>query len=186
MKELTPAGRVILGMLRLRPHTGYEIKQLVDRSTRFFWAISYGQLYPELRRLEAAGLVTGREDAQNGRRRRAYELTPEGREALRGWLTAPEKPSYELRDEGLLKLFFADVIEPPERLELIRRMRARHEDTVARLEAIRPLAEARREEAGVTCPLEVLHGGIALHTFIADWCQTMERELEAEPAAERN
>src|SRR2546421_8408 len=47
-QDLTPTGRVILGMLRLGKRTGYEIKQIVDVSTRFFWAASYGQIYPEL------------------------------------------------------------------------------------------------------------------------------------------
>ena len=44
---------VILGLLAVRPLSGYDIKAIVDRSTRFFWAASYGQIYPELRRLEA-------------------------------------------------------------------------------------------------------------------------------------
>ena len=47
---------------RAGPHSGYEVKQLVDHSARFFWAASYGQIYPELRRLEAAGLVTAKDD----------------------------------------------------------------------------------------------------------------------------
>src|SRR3954465_5468018 len=63
--ELSPTARVLLGMIRKGGRTGYEIKQLVDRSTRFFWAASYGQIYPELRRLEEEGLIEG-EDAPNG------------------------------------------------------------------------------------------------------------------------
>ena len=55
------------GVARERPLSGYDIKAIVDRSTRFFWAASYGQIYPELRRLEAEGLVEG-EDAPNGGR----------------------------------------------------------------------------------------------------------------------
>ena len=39
---------VILGMFRGAPKSGYEIKAAVDDSTRFFWAASYGQIYPEL------------------------------------------------------------------------------------------------------------------------------------------
>ena len=42
--ELSPTAYVILGMLRLGKRTGYDMKQLVDRSTRFFWAASYGQI----------------------------------------------------------------------------------------------------------------------------------------------
>src|SRR5215211_2439172 len=59
---------VILGMLALGKRTGYEIKALVDVSTRFFWAASYGQIYPELKRLEEAGLIRGEEDPSHGRR----------------------------------------------------------------------------------------------------------------------
>ena len=53
--ELSATAKVILGMLAARPRSGYEIKQLVDNSARFFWAASYGQIYPELKRLEDAG-----------------------------------------------------------------------------------------------------------------------------------
>src|SRR4051794_26733567 len=73
--DLSPTAYVILGMLRLGKRTGYDIKQLVDKSTRFFWAASYGQIYPELKRLEEAGLIRGEADPQGGRQRRAYELT---------------------------------------------------------------------------------------------------------------
>ena len=57
--ELSPTAYVILGMVSTTPHSGYEIKALVDNSTRFFWAASYGQIYPELKRLSEAGLVEG-------------------------------------------------------------------------------------------------------------------------------
>src|SRR2546421_362366 len=57
MTDLSPTGRVVLGMLALGNRTGYDIKQVVDKSTRHFWAASYGQIYPELRRLEDQGLV---------------------------------------------------------------------------------------------------------------------------------
>ena len=66
---------VVLGLLSLGPRSGYDIKTVVDRSTRFFWAASYGQIYPELRRLEKEGLIEG-EDAPRGERgRRVYEIT---------------------------------------------------------------------------------------------------------------
>ena len=67
--ELSKTSYVILGMLRLGKRTGYDIKALVDVSTRFFWAASYGQIYPELKRLEEAGLVRGEREAGDARRR---------------------------------------------------------------------------------------------------------------------
>src|SRR2546430_17453275 len=83
MKQ-TAVTPVVLGLLALapRPISGYDIKAIVDRSTRFFWAASYGQIYPELRRLEDEGLIKGRDAPNGGRTRRGYELTADGREAL--------------------------------------------------------------------------------------------------------
>ncbi len=57
--ELSPTAYVILGMVSREPRSGYEIKAVVDNTTRFFWAASYGQIYPELKRLSAAGLIEG-------------------------------------------------------------------------------------------------------------------------------
>ena len=74
---------VILGLLSLGPRSGYEIKAAVDRSTRFFWAASYGQIYPELRRLEGEGLVEGEDAPNGGRARRVYRLTSAGRDGAR-------------------------------------------------------------------------------------------------------
>ena len=109
--DLSPTGYVVLGMLRLGVRTGYDIKQLVDKSTRFFWAASYGQIYPELKKLEEAGLIKGASDPQGGRRRRAYDLTAKGERALDAWLRSPDTPPVETRDSALLKLFFHDLRE---------------------------------------------------------------------------
>src|SRR6184192_1230231 len=105
--ELSPTGRVILGMIAFGKRTGYEIKTFVDKTTRYFWAASYGQIYPELKRLEDQGLVRGRPEPSGGRARTVYELTAAGKAALEHWLEADDEPSYELRDEGMLKLFFS-------------------------------------------------------------------------------
>src|SRR5690242_6385996 len=104
--SLSNTAYVILGLLDARPRTGYEIKRTVDGSTRFFWAASYGQIYPELRKLRAAGLVESERDDAGARKRTVHRLTPAGREALRAWLAEPAATT-EYRDEKLLKLFFS-------------------------------------------------------------------------------
>ena len=106
--ELSPTAYVILGMLAWRPMSGYEIKALVDKSTRFFWAASYGQIYPELRRLAEAGLIEGKASPQGGRQRNVYRLTRAGQRELEAWLGV-DAGGFETRDEGLLKLFFAEA-----------------------------------------------------------------------------
>src|SRR4051812_41617682 len=172
---LTPTGRVVLGMIRLGRRTGYEIKQLVDVSTRFFWAASYGQIYPELRKLEESGLIRSEDGSTNGRQRRAYDLTPAGDQALDDWLRSGEPPLFEMRDEGLLKAFFSDGLPAADRLANLRAMRARHEEIVAGLRSI----EAGAEEKGGG-PYEVLRFGVAFHDFCVTWLERLEREAEAD------
>src|SRR5579872_5051560 len=100
MAHLSPTGRVLLGMVAFGKRTGYDIKQLVDKSTRFFWAASYGQIYPEFKRLEEHGLVRGRQEPSGARARTVYELTEAGLEALGTWLRSDDDPIYEMRNEG--------------------------------------------------------------------------------------
>jgi PadR family transcriptional regulator AphA len=167
---------VVLGMLRLGRRTGYEIKSLVDISTRFFWAASYGQIYPELRRLEKLGLVRGRRDDSDGRRRKSFDLTRAGERALDDWLASDEPLHIEVRNEGLLKLFFSDRLGPEERAAIWRRMGAAHADKRAELQALYPGTVAAAEKEGHRMPLEVLEFGIAFTDFIGDWCERMERQ----------
>jgi PadR family transcriptional regulator, regulatory protein AphA len=171
--ELSPTGRVILGMLAAGTRTGYDIKQIVDRSTRHFWAASYGQIYPELKRLESAGLVISRAEPTGGRARQVYEPTDAGREALENWLDSGEEPLYELRDEGMLKLFFSDFTSPEQR---IANLRAMHERAERKLAALREL-----EGKGGSCgPGMTLQLGIAITRCYAEWCAETERRLAEE------
>src|SRR5438067_4991996 len=126
---------VVLGMLSLGPRSGYDIKSTVDRSTRFFWAASYGQIYPELRRLEKEGLIRG-EDAPTGARgRRVYELTDLGRQVLEEWLVGPST-TIEYRDESLLRLFFADTLPREYGLGLLAARKRGHEQYPQILQSI--------------------------------------------------
>ncbi|HUO70136.1 MAG TPA: PadR family transcriptional regulator [Solirubrobacteraceae bacterium] len=172
--ELTPTGKVILGMLAFGKNTGYEIKQFVDKSTRFFWAASYGQIYPELKRLEDQGLVRGRSEPSGGRARTVFELTDAGSAALNRWLSADEEQLYELRDEGMLKLFFSDCA-PERRIENIRAMRERQERKLAQLREIEPIAQRGPEGPRLTLEL-----GIGFTQWMVDWCRATERRLAGE------
>jgi DNA-binding PadR family transcriptional regulator len=161
-------------MIASGKRSGYEIKQLVDRSTRYFWAASYGQIYPELRRLEQDGLIAGRPDPSGARARTTYELTAEGEAALRVWLTADAGLVYELRDEAMLKLFFSDAA-PGTALQTVRAMRELHEAKHAQLQMIQ--AAAPNMPAGPALTLEL---GLGLTRWLIDWCRTTEERLARE------
>jgi DNA-binding PadR family transcriptional regulator len=176
--ELSSTAYVILGMLGWRPMTGYEIKSLVDRSTRFFWAASYGQIYPELRRLAEWGLIEGETTPRGGRRRNVYRLTPGGRRELRAWLRR-DPEVFEFRDEGLLKLFFAAAAGRQSATAALDAKRRRHEQTIARLEEI----EATKPPQGYAGL--VLRYGIECNEWMAGWCERTARALEEDAATER-
>src|SRR5262249_40154487 len=138
-EALSATARVVLALIPFGKRTGYDMKTFVDRTTRHFWAASYGQIYPELKRLEERGLVSGRPEPSGGRARVVYELTGAGGSALKSWLASEEEPSYELRDEGMLKLFFSDSL-PEHRVEILRAIREREERGLAHLRSIEPHA----------------------------------------------
>jgi PadR family transcriptional regulator AphA len=159
---------VLLGFLRDRPRTGYEIKALIDRSVRFFWNASVSGIYPELKRLDDAGLLRSHEEG----RRTTYELTDEGRTALHDWLVTDVTPSYELRHEGMLKLFFADGLSDAEQLALVRRMRDAHEEKTAQLRALKAAAD---RAGGWSQTMRDF--GEDWNTWAIEWCKRTERRL---------
>jgi len=168
--ELTSTAYVILGMLHWRPRSGYEIKSAVDSSTRFFWAASYSQIYPELKRLEKLGLVEGEAAPQGGRQRRVFKVTAAGRRELRKWLERPAE-TFELRSEGLLKLFFSESASPERGIELLREQAARHAANVEQLREI----ESELDKGGY--PYLVLRNGIEFNEWASDWYERAARQL---------
>ena len=104
--ELTPTSYIVLGLLSLSGKaTPYDLKRAVSVSVGQFWTFPHSQLYAEPARLAQAGYLTEERETE-GRRRKLYELTSDGRAALEAWLGVVSPEPYVLRDPALLKLFF--------------------------------------------------------------------------------
>ncbi len=174
--DLSSTAYVILGLVSREARSGYEIKATVDNTTRFFWAASYGQIYPELRRLSEAGLIEGIDASRGDRKRTVYAITTDGEAELKDWLRKPPEIS-EMREEGLLKLFFAGALKPAEAVETLRSMRRRRIELSEQLRALEP----EKTELNDPFPLMVLRAGIEFNEWFADWCERMEKQL-LEPA----
>lgn len=98
----------ILGYLSSGPGSGYDLVQQLDGGLGWFWAASHSQIYPELRRLEAAGLIDGTATTVGERlEKRVYSLTDAGADELRTW-TAGEPEYRPNRDPERLQLMFSD------------------------------------------------------------------------------
>jgi DNA-binding PadR family transcriptional regulator len=165
--RMTETSYIVLGLLELaEPATPYDLKQFAQRSVFNFWSIPHTQIYTECERLARAGLLDERRE-ESGRRRRIYTLTTPGREALDAWRAEPTSKLYEVRDLGVLKLFFgADPSQlAPAQVEA-------HRKQLEELEQLE--AEAGEMPRGARLALEL---GIAgERAFIRYWSELEEGE----------
>ena len=173
---------MILGLVRGGVTSGYALKRFVEQQRMdAFWATTFAQIYPELAKLEEGGYLSHREDPHGGRQRRAYALTDRGERALMAWLRRERIPKRELRDEGLLRLAFADHLPREDAIELVRRLRARSEEAEREFrEEIIPVGQAISSALGLRFPAEVCRMGAGYHAWAIEHLTRLEAELEAE------
>jgi DNA-binding PadR family transcriptional regulator len=141
----------VLGLLKDQPLHGYELKKRLGETLGFLWGVSYGSLYPALRRLERTGAIAsvvgtaptpspptgsltgdlaaarlrtmaGRLSASSRRTRKAYQITAAG-EALFAELLLGDDVHGDDEKAFALKLAFCRHVEPAQRLELLLRRR---------------------------------------------------------------
>ena len=121
-KRSSSSTEVLLGLLTIQPMSGYDLGQTIRESVGHFWNESYGQIYPNLKKLAAGGFVTARTERQKGKPdRQIYSITQKGRERVATWLAVPPQPEIP-RNELLLKLFFGGQAPLEISIEHVKRM----------------------------------------------------------------
>jgi PadR family transcriptional regulator AphA len=111
----------LLGLLAEHPKYGYEIKQEFEGALGNVWSVSYGQLYPTLRRLSEMQWVT-KETApgKKAAEKNIYSITSKGKKKLDEWLLRPLRSSYKVKDEFTLKFMFFDKLPKDKVLEYLK------------------------------------------------------------------
>lgn len=132
---LTPVSYLVLGWISYGPATPYDLKRRVAQSVGHFWEFPHSQLYAEPARLSGLGLLD-EEQEQRGRRRRVYSITEAGRRALDDWLREPTSEDPQIRDVGLLKLFFSDTLDTESVVALARAQERSHREKLAAYEKL--------------------------------------------------
>ncbi|OCA85613.1 hypothetical protein A8F94_12085 [Bacillus sp. FJAT-27225] len=94
----------ILAVISFKPSSGYDIKaEFEHKGAGLYWGMSYGSIYPKLKKLEEHGLIVASEANSAGRKKTLYELTGEGWRELEKWLAEP--PEYPvIKDELFMKI----------------------------------------------------------------------------------
>lgn len=168
---------VILGLLTESPLSGYDIKKIIDIRFKFFWQESYGQIYPELKRMMDDGLIKSLSQASD-RGKQVYQLTEKGYEELKKWMC--EKPETESsRLEILLKRYFAGIVDPGIMIEHIKEFQLQHKQELSKLN------QFKNELESIDDPyhnhsdiLSVIDFGIKTNKAYLDWSKETILKLE--------
>jgi PadR family transcriptional regulator, regulatory protein AphA len=150
-RRLSPTSYIVLGLIEATGEaTPYDLKQAVAAGLGNFWSVPHAQVYAEPERLAADGYLSERRE-EGGRHRRYYTLTATGREALRNWLAQPTDEMTELRDPGMLKIFFG--ADPKEmaavQLPARRRKVAEYEAILEQIAGLAPAGALLSLRAGI-------------------------------------
>ncbi|GGU21211.1 PadR family transcriptional regulator [Nocardioides albus] len=176
-------GFAILGLLARRESTGYEVAQRMRQPIGYFWTARHSQIYPELNRLDAAGLVEHEViEGAGPRPTKRYRITEAGRTALAAWVVGDLDPQ-PVRDLEILRLWSIWTVEPAAAEDLVSRLEAAHRRTLDRY--LEELAEIS-DSPGVRDPSNplfasriTLEGGIRSRRTALEWCAWVRAELAA-------
>ncbi len=186
MSDISPSvlENAVLGLLTLRPMSGYEIKQLFDKSISFLWRVHMSQIYPALARLREAGLVEMDLVPQDKKpTKKVYSITRKGRRVLQTWLREPNRDK-GIRDVFPLKVFFARNVE---RETLVEQIEERHETARGKLALyhdMERLFQELQEGGSDAYPREdirfwqmSLRWAILREEGVRDWCAQVLEDL---------
>lgn len=161
MPVINETAASVLGFLGLGPMTGWDLYELAQSSVANFWSMTRSQVYRELQVLEDRGLVES--ESLGSRNKRRYRLTRRGRQALRSWLLEPPGRG-SARQPFLVKLFFADQLDPEDVERMAAAARRDHERTLERYEAAIAMAEELSPFAAATARY-----GVAVERAVLAW-----------------
>lgn len=182
--KVSVLGAAILGLLAHEPLSGYDVKLRMAEPVGFFWQASHSQIYPELAKLEAGGMVAHEAVSQEGKPdKKVHGITPEGLSAVREWVAEPAK-SGPTRDEATLKAYLSWLGEPDEMAAMFRELGRRHEEQLRRYEETERWMqsewgeEPERFEPRKFANYAALRRGIGFEREYAEWCRWVAGKLE--------
>jgi DNA-binding PadR family transcriptional regulator len=130
----------LLGLLAAAgPASGYDLTKKFELSVGHVWHAGHSQIYPELAKMTAGGLVTVESEGPRGRK--LYTITPEGSAELHTWLVE-HHASPPVRNEAGLHAFLLPLLEPHEAIAALQHMKAHFQTRLSALEGLRTAKNA--------------------------------------------
>ncbi len=104
----------LLGLLSLRPMTGYEIKKMIAGSHILYWSGNNNQVYTSLVKLHQNEWVTQEIELRaDSPSRKIYSITKKGREEFKKMLLSEPEPP-QLVHPFMIQLTWADQLDAEE------------------------------------------------------------------------
>jgi len=169
---------VILGLLSECPMSGYDLKRIIDMRFRFFWSESYGQIYPQIKKMLESKEIEKESTPKDSRRKQLYRITDKGLKSLLLWMDMPiEKETVRL--EILLKVYFANFMDDNMLFNYIQIFRKQHKEELDIIKGF------QKELQSIPNPhnnhqniLNVIDFGIRTNQAYLDWSNNMLHKLE--------
>jgi DNA-binding PadR family transcriptional regulator len=160
--------------------SGYDLTREFDLTLAHVWSARHSQIYPELARLAAQGLIEQVDSGPRGRK--VYAATDAGRDEVLRWLREDD-PGRELRVESLLQGFFYWMLDPDEVISLIDREAAQHRVMLDRYESIAGIEVDWAADAERHAQRIMLEAGICYERGLIEWSEWAKAEVERGAAA---
>jgi DNA-binding PadR family transcriptional regulator len=122
----------VLGLLKERPMHGYQLSRELSDSLGGLWRVSYGSLYPSLRRLEHDGAIESEAgDERGARRKKVYRITPKGEQIFLELLQESPNDTQTEDARFRMRLAFFRYLPPETRIRLLERRRQALQERLA-------------------------------------------------------
>ena len=177
---------ILLGLIKYKPNTGYNIKTAFQNSIHFFWDVSLPQIYRTLNSMEDKGWLESAIEPQEGKpNKKRYRISAEGEKQFHEWLECGpvDMPS---KDELLVKLFFGQFMDRDVLAAHIKKRRAQAGQFLEAAESeIAPSVEDYARRAGrkqdMAFWLLTLEFGRRRARMTQEWCDHALEVLEKQP-----
>jgi DNA-binding PadR family transcriptional regulator len=164
-----------LGLLAQHPGSGYDLLKRFEKSMANVWPATQSQLYGELNKLAAAGLIEVSDVGPRGRKE--YRVTAAGREELVRWVTSPQDDP-PLRSSALLRVFLLGELPPEDARKHVLALEEHANAELARLTALRDALTWGDDEAAFY-GRAALEYGLRLAAMEADWAKGVAAAIPA-------
>ncbi|MFC0215525.1 PadR family transcriptional regulator [Paenibacillus chartarius] len=173
----------MLTLLAREPLSGYDIKQQMNSRMGPFWKAGSNQIYPELAKMEEAGLVALHEIEHNEYRpaRKVYRITESGKEELIRWTMEPTEPE-TIKDEFLLKAYNSWLIDFEKMIPRLEEKKKEHEGKLAiyvdKVNELNRIVDPSNPRDPIASSISVVEFGIEYEKLYIQWCDHFIEKLK--------